>query len=66
MRFILTLFGIITILLGLYPLLLAKNFIPEQFALIPPTGIVYQTIIVLVGLAALIIGIKSKKKPLIT
>lgn len=59
MRIWLTLFGIVTIFIGLLPYLTTKI---QALSKIPSSGIVYQAIIVIVGAIALIYGIRSKTK----
>ena len=60
MKMLITLIGLLTILGGLLPLLANNNLLPGFLASVPTTGTGYQMIIVLIGVIALIYGVKFK------
>lgn len=57
MKLMITFVGLLTILGGLWPLIVNYEFIPEQIKSIPSSGPTYQLIIIGVGALAVLYGI---------
>ena len=61
MRWMLTFVGLLTILGGLWPLLNSTTIIPEALNFVPSEGPIYQGIIILIGLIAVIYGVRARR-----
>ena len=59
MRAMMVVIGILVVLGGLLPLL--KNYLPEVLGFLPTEGAAYQALIIIIGLGAIIYGIKKKR-----
>lgn len=59
MKLVLSLIGVLVMLAGAWPILNESNLIPEAWKIIPSTGMVYQGIIMLIGLVTLLYGLKK-------
>jgi len=59
MRWMLVFVGVLTVLGGLLPFVI--SFLPEPLKAIPTSGPVYQGIIVVIGLIAIVYGVRRQK-----
>jgi len=59
MRAMMIVIGVLVVIGGLLPLL--KNYLPEVLAFLPTEGVAYQSLIIVIGLGAIIYGIKKKR-----
>ena len=59
MRMMMVFIGVLVVLGGLLPLL--KNYLTGALAFIPIEGPVYQGVIILIGLVAIVYGIKKRR-----
>ena len=59
MKIMLIFVGVLTVLGGLLPFIV--NFFPEPLNAIPTSGNVYQGIIVLIGLIAIVYGVRRDR-----
>lgn len=62
LRLALILFGLLAILIGLYPFLRDWGFLPALLQFLPPDGDGYRMIVLLLGLLMLVIGVRTKSK----
>lgn len=58
MRLMLIFVGLLTVLGGLLPFII--NFVPEPYNTIPTSGPIYQGTIVVIGLIAIIYGLRKR------
>lgn len=59
MRIMLVFIGILVVLGGLLPLL--KSYLPGMLSFLPTEGVGYQAVIILIGLVAIIYGVKKRR-----
>lgn len=59
MRWMMILIGVLVVLGGLLPLL--KSHLPGTLSFLPTEGMGYQAVIILIGLVAIIYGVKKKR-----
>lgn len=60
MRWMLVLIGVLTLLGGVWPLISGLNFIPPWVKFIPASGVAYQIIIIVIGVIAIVYGVRHK------
>lgn len=65
MKLMITFVGILTILGGLLPYLKDNGLLPAFLQNIPTSGLGYQAIIIGIGIAAVIYGIRAGRRPII-
>jgi|GEM_PF-5721807 hypothetical protein len=58
----LVLFGILTLLVGIYPSLAQRSMLPAFLSFLPVEGLGYQSIIIVLGGLALLIGIRTSRR----
>ena len=59
MKVVISLIGLATVLIGAWPVLNESTLIPDSIKFVPSTGVAYQAIIVVIGLAALLYGLRG-------
>jgi hypothetical protein len=62
MRLVLILIGILTVFGGLLPFLKSAGWLPAFLEFIPTSGTGYQAIITAIGIFAIFVGMKYKKR----
>ncbi len=62
MRLVLILIGILTVFGGLLPFLNSQGWLPSPLDLIPTSGAGYQAIITGIGVFAIFVGIRFKRR----
>lgn len=62
MKFVLTLFGLVTIFVGVLPYLADKGLLPGVLSNMPTEGTVYQGIIIVIGLLAVLYGLRARER----
>ena len=62
MKFVLVLFGLVTMFIGTVPYLAEKELLPGFLGSIPTSGLMYQGIIIVLGLLAVLYGLRVKEK----
>lgn len=61
LKLVVGLLGLLTVAIGLWPLIQEFTFIPEIIKFVPTSGMAYQSIIIAIGLVGLLYAFKKGK-----
>ena len=61
MKIIVSIIGLLTVLIGAWPMVRESSLVPESIKFVPSAGVAYQIIIILIGILGLLYGMKSGK-----